>query len=120
MNKIQMSGAVLATVVGLMFAAQPVLAQDSSSQKDQFVFCRFMHSTSSGLQFSSPRPVTNTSSQLSAAVATGAVACCALRASSSAAFALLVVLAAPTFAGPESVRPMSLTCAGTPVAVPPN
>ena len=32
MNKAKMSGAVLATVVGLMFAAGPVLAQDSSSQ----------------------------------------------------------------------------------------
>src|SRR5271163_2569564 len=32
MNKVKMSGAVLATVVGLMFAAGPVLAQDSSSQ----------------------------------------------------------------------------------------
>ena len=35
MNRIKTSGAVLATVVGLMFAAQPVLAQDSSSQSSQ-------------------------------------------------------------------------------------
>jgi len=35
MNRIKVSGAVLATVVGLMFAAQPMMAQDSSTQKDQ-------------------------------------------------------------------------------------
>jgi hypothetical protein len=35
MNRIRTSGAVLATVVGLMFAAQPVLAQDSGSQSSQ-------------------------------------------------------------------------------------
>ena len=35
MSKIKTSGAVLATVVGLMFAAQPVLAQESSSQSGQ-------------------------------------------------------------------------------------
>jgi hypothetical protein len=35
MNRIKTSGAVLATVVGLMFAAQPVLAQDSSSSSNQ-------------------------------------------------------------------------------------
>src|SRR5258708_29609481 len=38
------------------------------------VFCRFKHSMSSGLQFSSPRPVTNTSSQDSAVCASGAAA----------------------------------------------
>jgi hypothetical protein len=32
MNKVQVSGAILATVVGLMFAGQPLLAQDSSGQ----------------------------------------------------------------------------------------
>jgi hypothetical protein len=35
MNKVKTSGAILATVVGLMFAAQPVLAQDNSSQSSQ-------------------------------------------------------------------------------------
>ena len=35
MNKIRTSGAVLATVVGLMFAAQPALAQDSSGSSGQ-------------------------------------------------------------------------------------
>jgi hypothetical protein len=31
MDKFKLTGAVLATAVGLMFAAQPLLAQDSSS-----------------------------------------------------------------------------------------
>jgi hypothetical protein len=39
MNKIKTSGAVLATVVGLMFAAQPVLAQDTSSSNQASVKC---------------------------------------------------------------------------------
>jgi uncharacterized membrane protein len=32
MNKVKVSGAIMATVVGLMFASQPLFAQDSSSQ----------------------------------------------------------------------------------------
>src|SRR6267154_676747 len=39
MNKIKMSGAVLATAVGLMFATQSVMAQDTGSQKDQARQC---------------------------------------------------------------------------------
>jgi hypothetical protein len=35
MNKIQVSGAILATVVGLLFAAQPLIADDSSGNQAQ-------------------------------------------------------------------------------------
>ena len=38
-NQMKMSGAVLATVVGLMFAAQPVFAQDTSSKDQTNVKC---------------------------------------------------------------------------------
>ena len=35
MNKTKVSGAILATVVGVMFAAQPLIAQDSSGSQAQ-------------------------------------------------------------------------------------
>jgi uncharacterized membrane protein len=35
MNKIKMSGAILATIVGVMFAAQPLIADDNSGSQAQ-------------------------------------------------------------------------------------
>src|ERR1700733_287398 len=82
-------------------------------------FCRFKHSISSGLQFSSPSPVTNTSSHDRAFCASGA------EASFSAAFppteavaALLAPLA--ELDAPDNDGLMLLTSAGTPLAVPPK
>jgi hypothetical protein len=35
MNKVKLSGAILATVVGVMFAAQPLIAEDNSGNQAQ-------------------------------------------------------------------------------------
>src|SRR5258707_15186981 len=83
------------------------------------VFRRFKHSMSSGLQFSSPRPVTKTSSQLRAVLASGAVSCLAALDSATEAVELFVVLAA-TAEAPDKVAPRLPTSGGTPVAVPPK
>src|SRR5258708_23732466 len=83
------------------------------------VFWRFKHSMSSGLQFSSPRPVTKTSSHDSAACDSGAAA--SFSAAAPAAAAVEALLALPAAAdAPESDAPILLICAGTPVAVPPH
>src|SRR5579863_6390462 len=74
---------------------------------------------SSGLQFSSPKPVTKTSSHDSAACASGAAA--SFSAAALAAAAVEALLAPPAAAdAPESEAPILLICAGTPVAVPPK
>src|ERR1700722_14131288 len=83
------------------------------------VFCRFRHSMSSGLQFSSPRPVTNTSSQDKAFCASGAADSLSAAPPLTALVAALLVPLAE-FAAPDRDALTLLTSAGTPVAVPPK
>src|SRR5208282_350006 len=73
---------------------------------------------SSGLQFSSPRPVTKTSNHDSAACDSGAAASFSLFGVAVLAEELLAALA--VLDAPASETPMLLTCAGTPVALPPK
>src|ERR1700687_2961668 len=83
------------------------------------VFCRLRHSTSSCLQLSSPKPVTNTSSHVSALCASGAAAASFALALSAARVEAFEVLAAVPDT-PDSDAPRLLTCDGTPVAAPPK
>src|SRR5580658_4851907 len=81
-------------------------------------FCRFKHSTSSCLQFSSPSPVTNTSSQLRAVCARGVASLPAAAADSADAAPLVVALLA-TEDTPDGLAASPLRSEGTPLAVPP-
>src|SRR5258708_19728095 len=83
------------------------------------VFCRFKHSMSSGLQFSSPRPVTNTSSQDSAVCASGAAA--SLSAVLLAAELVAALLAPPPpLHTPLPDAPLLPTLEQTPLYAPPH
>ena len=82
-------------------------------------FCRFKHSTSSCLQFSSPNPVTNTSSQLSAVCASGVTSLLAAAADSAEAAPLVVALLA-TEDTPDRLAANPLRSDGTPLALPPK
>src|SRR5579871_6921594 len=82
-------------------------------------FCRLRHSRSSGLQLSSPRPTTNTSSQDSAFCASGVwLEAASPPAASEAAAAELALV--PELAAAATDTPMLLTSGGTPTAVPPT
>src|SRR3984957_10078519 len=73
---------------------------------------------SSFLQFSSPNPVTNTSSQLNAACAKGTVSLAAFVSATDEV--LLVVAPAATAETPDKLALRLLRSDGTPVAVPPK